>query len=238
MPGQKKVSQQKDDPSILQDIKIWKETGSQAAMLRLIDAHESRIRRMARKRAHDSDLCQDLISVGRMALYNAIDRYTPKPGIPFFAYATRFIRKAMHDELNLINNIVDIPKHKVREAKAGKLDEMEVELINEARHTADIDDIYDTASCAALVSTDTTLIEKQNRQGMRSELEKAMECLTPGESLLIKRRLNGDNPENEPIENLDMASPRMRKMEKRALMRLKTTLLRQGFTPQFLQSEF
>jgi RNA polymerase sigma factor (sigma-70 family) len=237
MPGLKKVSPKKDDPEVLQDIKIWKSTGCQKAMLRLIKAHEGRIERMARKRAADADTRQDLVSVGYMALFKAASNYTPKPDVPFFAYAFRYIRKAMNAELHTINNIVVIPRHKLREARTGLMSEMEVELLNEARHTADIEDIYDTASATSSSNSETELIYSQDQQAIICQLEKAMECLSPGETLLIKRRLLGDNSGDASIDDLDMTDPRMRKMEKRAMMRLKTSLLKQGFTPQLLMSE-
>jgi RNA polymerase sigma factor (sigma-70 family) len=158
------------------------------------------------------------------------------PGVPFFAYAASFVRSAMRDEADFPGSIVAIPGNRVRNAKSGRIDADEAALIFEARFVTDIDDLHEVTASSAAVTAETGMMKEELNGQIGEILDLAIGSLTTQEAEIIRLRLIDGGTGEELGSRLDMPAARVRKIEKRAMARMKTLLLKRGITADFINT--
>ncbi|WP_154667722.1 sigma-70 family RNA polymerase sigma factor [Leisingera caerulea] len=219
-------------------IRDWKRSRNPLALNRIVDKNLSKIQAMARRRTRSQNERDDLVSAGTEAMIKALRKYEPAPDVPFFAYAVKFIRSAMAQEAAFPSRIVDIPENRLRTAKAGQMDEDEAALVFEARYVTDIDDLHEVTASSTAVTAETSMVKDEIQSGIRKVLDLAGEALTPVEAEIIFNRLSEDGPVDELAAKLDMSVAKMRKIESRAMARMKNYLLKRGVTADFMNAEY
>ena len=110
----------------------WRDTGSCAALDRLLKANAGRVRAMARVWSREAHRQDDLVSEGMMALIGCLDGYTPRENVPFFAYARPFVRAAMRRCFYRDAAIVAVPLHHMRALREGRGSELDRALVHAA----------------------------------------------------------------------------------------------------------
>lgn len=169
-------------------------------------------------------------------MMHALERYEPRPGIPFFAYAAPYIRAAMAKEATFSLSIVDIPERHLRDARAGQMDADAAALVHESRYVTDIDDLHEVTPSSSAVTAETALSQKQISAQLRHHFRQALEQLSKEEAEVIRWRAAGGGEIRTLAERLDITADKVRKIEFRAMARMKSFLLRQGVTPHILNT--
>ena len=201
----------------------------------VVDDNLPVIRAMARRRTRDVQDQNDLVSAGVEAMIRCVPNYIPQPGIPFFAYAARYVRSAMTREAAFLARSVSIPDRKARDARCGRLVEHEAALVRASMRSADIADVQDEL-VSPLAAAETGLVQRETDGAMHDLLELALASLTEAEAQVIRDRLSADQDAATGHGALDSSIGKMRKTEQRALMRMRTFLLRRGVTADFMNS--
>jgi len=212
-------------------IAAWRDTGSTAALTRLLQANSGRIRAMARAWSREGHRQDDLVSEGTLALIRCLAGYRVQPGVPFFAYARPFVRAAMrrcyfHDSV-----IVEVPLHHIRALRDGRGSDMDRALLRGASRP----DAMDTADTLSLGTDDETgeaaLIRGESDLTRRQVLDAVVATLSEVERLLIdRRRADADLSLADLAAQLGLSPEQARKVESRALSRLKAQLSLRGIT--------
>ncbi len=193
------------------------------------------VQAMARRRTRDPQDQADLVSAGVEAMIRCLPNYVPQPDVPFFAYATRYVRSAMAREAAFIARSVSIPERKSRDARSGRMAEDEAALVRGAMRATDITDMQDELA-SPQAAADTGLVRQETDDAMRALLDLALSSLTEAEAQVIRDRLSADRNTSTGEAMLDSLAGKMRKTEQRALMRMRTFLLRRGITADFMNS--
>ena len=207
------------------------------SLTRIVTENLHKIEAMARRMARSPDLHDDLISVGVEGMLKSLTNYTPMPGVPFFAYATKFVRSAMQREATFPARLVNIPDFRLRNAKNGLLDDEEAAFIFEARVVSDIDDLYEVAPTSTAVTAEILMMNGEVADCTRKLLNLAIASLTDLEAEIIRARFLHDVAADDLAIRLDISAPKMRKIEHRAKSRMKSFLLKRGVTADFMNME-
>lgn len=219
-------------------IRDWQQSRDPLALNRIVGKNLAKIQAMAGRRTRSQSERDDLISAGTEAMIKALRKYEPAPDVPFFAYAVKFIRSAMAQEAAFPSKIVDIPENRLRTARAGQMDEDEAALIFEARYVTDIDDLHEVTAASTAVTAETSMVKDEIQSSIRKVLDLAASALTPVEAEIVFNRLSEDRPVEELAGELDMPVAKMRKIESRAMARMKNHLLKRGVTADFMNAEY
>lgn len=207
------------------------------ALTRIVMENLHKIEAMARRMARTPDLHDDLISVGVEGMLKSLPNYTPIPGVPFFAYATKFVRSAMQREALFPARLVNIPDLRLRNAQNGLLDDEEAAFVFEARFVADIDSVHDEAPSATPVTAEILMMNGEQADCARKLLDLAIASLSDQEAEIIRARFLQDVSAEDLAIRLDISAAKMRKIEHRAKSRMKSFLLKRGVTADFMNME-
>ena len=208
----------------------WRETGSRAALTRLVREHAGRMRAMARVWSRDTALQDDLLSEGTIALIACLDGYVPRENIGFFAYARPFVRAAMRRTFYQECSIVTFPLHAIRLLQEGRASPLDHALFRGASHPEQLD--LTELQLGGETRTGEALLIQGEVDGRRSRaLEGALAALTRSDRLLVERHRGEEACSLGDLARRIGVSPmRALRFEARALARLRTQLILQGIT--------
>jgi RNA polymerase sigma factor (sigma-70 family) len=209
----------------------WRQTGSRAALDLLLRANSGRIRAMARVWSRDTHRQDDLVSEGMLALIGCLAGYIPHDGVPFFAYARPFVRAAMRKTYFRDVAIVAVPMHHVRSLQEGRCSDLDRAFMRAATCPERLD-----APDAPELGVDTetaeaAIIRSEADMARSSALDAALAALTDTERLFIeRRRADGDAGIGVLAGQVGLSQTQARKIEARALARLRAQLIMRGVT--------
>lgn len=206
-------------------------------LTRIVKENLHKIEAMARRMARTPDLHDDLISVGVEGMLKSLSNYTPMPGVPFFAYATKFVRSAMQREALFPARLVNIPDFRLRNAQNGLLDAEETAFVYEARFVTDIDDVHEASPSSTPVTAEILMMNGEQADCTRKLLNLAIASLSDQEAEIIRARFLQDISAEDLAIRLDISAAKMRKIEHRAKSRMKSFLLKRGVTADFMNME-
>lgn len=209
----------------------WCDTGSTAALDRLLRANAAHIRAMARVWSRDACRQDDLVSEGTIALICCLSGYGPREGVPPFAYARPFVHAAMRRCFYRDAAIVAVPLHHIRALREGHGSDLDRAWLQAATRPERIDDPDAAQLGNDLESAEAVLIRHETDGAQSRALDDALSFLSETERLFIERRRAGDD--GCPVDLAHRAGlnqSQARKIEARALARLRTRLLMRGIT--------
>lgn len=209
----------------------WRATGCRIALDRLVRANSGRLRAMARGWSREAHRQDDLVSEGVLALIGCLGGYAPREGVPFFAYARPFVRAAMRRCFYRDAAIVAVPLHHVRALREGRGSELDRALVHAATCPERLD-APDAPELGADAETAEALLLRNEVDGARSRaLDDALAVLSETERLLVeRRRMDGACSLPDIARRIGVTPTQARKMEVRALARLRMQLILRGVT--------
>lgn len=143
----------------------------------------------------------------------------------------------MSRETSFVLSVVKVPESLTRAGPDGQVDADEAALAHEARYVSDIDDVHEVTAHSDAVTAETDMLADESCADLRASLVRAAGVLSPLERQLVLWRVDGrENPAGKAAE-LDISEEKMRKTENRALLRMRSHLLRQGVTPGSLNAD-
>lgn len=210
----------------------WRATGCRSALDRLLRTHSGRVRAMARAWSRRPALEDDLVSEGMLALIRCLDGYAPRPGVPFFAYARPFVRAAMRQAFYREASIITMPMHHIRALREGKATALD-EVLFRAATSPDRLDTPDAPDLGAECETgEVALIRSEVERIRETALAGALAALSETDRLIMERRRDGEPGKvSDLARHLGITPARAAQIEARALGRLRTQLIRRGFSP-------
>ena len=209
----------------------WRITGSRAALDRLVRAHAGQVRAMARSWSREAHRQDDLVSEGTLALIACLPGYAARPGVPFFAYARPFVRAAMRRTFFRDASVVAVPLHHVRALREGRGSDLDRALVQAATHPARLDGPDAPELGSEDESPEAALIRSEADCARTSALDAALAALSETERLFVERRRAGAAGGVSDLARQFGVNPtQARKMEARALARLRMQLILRGVT--------
>ena len=209
----------------------WRDTGCPIALDRLVRANAGRLRAMARGWSREAHRQDDLVSEGVLALIGCLGSYASREDVPFFAYARPFVRAAMRRCFYRDATIVSVPLHQVRALRQGRGSELDRALVHAATRPERLD-APDAPELGADADTAEALLLRNEVDGARSRaLDDALAVLSDTERLLVeRRRSDGACTLPDIASRIGVTPTQARKMEARALARLRMQLMLRGVT--------
>ena len=231
--------------------------GDQAALDKLSRANLRFVISVAKQYQNQGLSLPDLINEGNLGLVKAAKRFDETRGFKFISYAVWWIRQSILQALAEQSRIVRLPLNKIGsinkinkmyafleqsqerapspEEIAKELDmsvnEVKESLKNSGRHISmdaplidgEDSNLYDVLRSGESPNPDQNLLH----ESLKSEIERALETLTPREGDVIKLYfgLNAQHPMSleEIGETFDLTRERVRQIKEKAIRRLKHT---------------
>lgn len=216
---------------------IWKwQNGSDENSLReLLYAFRPFMARMARSYSNSPETQDDLINDGYIAMIETLDRFKPQDETRFISYARSFVRAAMIARVHQLESTIDIPRDKLLAARKGQMNDQKAELIQAMSRKISLDESPEHNPIENDICAVEILSRKQTISSWRENLELAFSGLNDEEREIMAYRLrSGDAKAKDIAEGLGKTPSRIRAVEARAMIRLKSTLISQGFTASSL----
>lgn len=209
----------------------WRETGDRTALDGLLRSNAGRIRAMARVLSREAHRQDDLVSEGMLALIGCLHGYTPRENVPFFAYARPFVRAAMRRCFYRDASIVAVPLHHVRALREGRGSDLDRALVHAATcpERLDAPDAPELGTDAE--TAEASLIRTEADCARSRALDAALAALSETERLFVeRRRADADCSVTDLARQIGVNQAQARKIEARALARLRTQLILRGVT--------
>ncbi|MGA9859135.1 MAG: sigma-70 family RNA polymerase sigma factor [Solirubrobacteraceae bacterium] len=220
-----------------------KRRSANGARERLIESHLPLVTAVAKRYAGRGVELDDLVQVGAVGLVNASDRFDPKRGVGFPAFAVATIEGEIRHHLRDRSSLVRIPRRLQR--LGGEARRCEAELaasLGRAPTVAEIaralqadeDDV-----CKALVAQEAAepvalagnqpaagrvAVESLSRSEDRLLLARGMRVLDDRERQVIYLRFHGDMTERQIARELGISQAQVSRLSARALDKLRAEL--------------
>jgi RNA polymerase primary sigma factor len=231
--------------------------GDQLALEKLTKANLRFVVSVAKQYQNQGLTLPDLINEGNLGLIKAAQRFDETRGFKFISYAVWWIRQSILQALAEQSRIVRLPLNKIgsinkinktyafleqsherppsAEEIANELDmtinDVKESMKNSGRHVSmdaplvegEDSNLYDVLRSGESPNPDKELIH----ESLRTEIERALETLTPREADVIKLYFGLGN--NHPMtleeigETFDLTRERVRQIKEKAIRRLKHT---------------
>ena len=231
--------------------------GDQLALEKLTKANLRFVVSVAKQYQNQGLTLPDLINEGNLGLIKAAQRFDETRGFKFISYAVWWIRQSILQALAEQSRIVRLPLNKIgsinkinktyafleqsherppsAEEIANELDmtinDVKESMKNSGRHVSmdaplvegEDSNLYDVLRSGESPNPDKELIH----ESLRTEIERALETLTPREADVIKLYFGLGNHHpmtlEEIGENFDLTRERVRHIKEKAIRRLKHT---------------
>jgi RNA polymerase primary sigma factor len=231
--------------------------GDQLALEKLTKANLRFVVSVAKQYQNQGLTLPDLINEGNLGLIKAAQRFDETRGFKFISYAVWWIRQSILQALAEQSRIVRLPLNKIgsinkinktfafleqsherppsAEEIANELDmtinDVKESMKNSGRHVSmdaplvegEDSNLYDVLRSGESPNPDKELIH----ESLRTEIERALETLTPREADVIKLYFGLGNHHpmtlEEIGETLDLTRERVRQIKEKAIRRLKHT---------------
>lgn len=213
--------------------RLWRESGSLADRDRIILTHLALVDKIARyERYRYGYEVKVLASEGILGLFRALQSFDPSRGFRFATYASFWIRVYMRDFALKAHSVVRRPAPRPRPGSSS-------EEAQEGRETfqtdvsLDKDDAEDGTSWVENLpdqrpTPEEVAFRQAERRGEKMGIEQALQTLTEKERWVVTKRFQGEKP--CPFASLagelGLSLEGARQIEKRALAKLKKTLVR------------
>ena len=231
--------------------------GDQVALEKLTKANLRFVVSVAKQYQNQGLTLPDLINEGNLGLIKAAQRFDETRGFKFISYAVWWIRQSILQALAEQSRIVRLPLNKIgsinkinktyafleqaherapsAEEIAKELDmtvnDVKESLKNSGRHVSmdaplvegEDSNLYDVLRSGESPNPDKELIH----ESLRTEIERALETLTPREADVIKLYFGLGNHHPMTLEEIgetfDLTRERVRQIKEKAIRRLKHT---------------
>ena len=231
--------------------------GDQLALEKLTKANLRFVVSVAKQYQNQGLTLPDLINEGNLGLIKAAQRFDETRGFKFISYAVWWIRQSILQALAEQSRIVRLPLNKIgsinkinktyafleqsherppsAEEIANELDmtinDVKESMKNSGRHVSmdaplvegEDSNLYDVLRSGESPNPDKELIH----ESLRTELERALETLTPREADVIKLYFGLGNHHPMTLEEIgetfDLTRERVRQIKEKAIRRLKHT---------------
>ncbi|WP_295512676.1 sigma-70 family RNA polymerase sigma factor [uncultured Sulfitobacter sp.] len=198
-------------------IEGWQTNKDPSALEELLLSHARIVYYWARKLSSDQADREDLISEGIIGLIKAAEMFDLERDVRFSTYARWWVKNATITARNRLHAIVDTPEGTSKEIPAP------------TRHSVD-----DENTLLSLVSDDPSpeehLITRSSHQKMCKNISEAMAGLDAIDREVVQCRMIKQPPESvkDLSVRLGVNSDKLRQLERRAMVRLKTELVSRG----------
>ena len=231
--------------------------GDQLALEKLTKANLRFVVSVAKQYQNQGLTLPDLINEGNLGLIKAAQRFDETRGFKFISYAVWWIRQSILQALAEQSRIVRLPLNKIgsinkinktyafleqsherppsAEEIANELDmtinDVKESMKNSGRHVSmdaplvegEDSNLYDVLRSGESPNPDKELIH----ESLRTEIERALETLTPREADVIKLYFGLGNHHRMTLEEIgetfDLTRERVRQIKEKAIRRLKHT---------------
>ena len=231
--------------------------GDQLALEKLTKANLRFVGSVAKQYQNQGLTLPDLINEGNLGLIKAAQRFDETRGFKFISYAVWWIRQSILQALAEQSRIVRLPLNKIgsinkinktyafleqsherppsAEEIANELDmtinDVKESMKNSGRHVSmdaplvegEDSNLYDVLRSGESPNPDKELIH----ESLRTEIERALETLTPREADVIKLYFGLGNHHPMTLEEIgetfDLTRERVRQIKEKAIRRLKHT---------------
>ena len=231
--------------------------GDQLALEKLTKANLRFVVSVAKQYQNQGLTLPDLINEGNLGLIKAAQRFDETRGFKFISYAVWWIRQSILQALAEQSRIVRLPLNKIgsinkinktyafleqsherppsAEEIANELDmtinDVKESMKNSGRHVSmdaplvegEDSNLYDVLRSGESPNPDKELIQ----ESLRTEIERALETLTPREADVIKLYFGLGNHHPMTLEEIgetfDLTRERVRQIKEKAIRRLKHT---------------
>ena len=231
--------------------------GDQIALEKLTKANLRFVVSVAKQYQNQGLTLPDLINEGNLGLIKAAQRFDETRGFKFISYAVWWIRQSILQALAEQSRIVRLPLNKIgsinkinktyafleqaherapsAEEIAKELDmtinDVKESLKNSGRHVSmdaplvegEDSNLYDVLNSGESPNPDKTLLH----ESLRTEIERALETLTPREADVVRLYLGLGNQHAMTLEEIgetfDLTRERVRQIKEKAIRRLKHT---------------
>ena len=231
--------------------------GNQLALEKLTKANLRFVVSVAKQYQNQGLTLPDLINEGNLGLIKAAQRFDEKRGFKFISYAVWWIRQSILQALAEQSRIVRLPLNKIgsinkinktyafleqsherppsAEEIANELDmtinDVKESMKNSGRHVSmdaplvegEDSNLYDVLRSGESPNPDKDLLH----ESLRTEIERALETLTPREADVIKLYFGLGNHHPMTLEEIgetfDLTRERVRQIKEKAIRRLKHT---------------
>ena len=231
--------------------------GDQLALEKLTKANLRFVVSVAKQYQNQGLTLPDLINEGNLGLIKAAQRFDETRGFKFISYAVWWIRQSILQALAEQSRIVRLPLNKIgsinkinktyafleqsherppsAEEIANELDmtinDVKESMKNSGRHVSmdaplvegEDSNLYDVLRSGESPNPDNELIH----ESLRTEIERALETLTPREADVIKLYFGLGNHHPMTLEEIgetfDLTRERVRQIKEKAIRRLKHT---------------
>lgn len=205
-------------------IAAWQSHCDHRALQQLLARLLPRIRAFARQ--YSRELAEDLTMEGVVAVIEVLRRYQPQGEVPFIAYATPALRGAMLRAFAAQSGIVSMPERHLRDALAGRLGRHAAETVRQSLQAESFDEF--TTDAVADTPEDTALRQERLAR-MRAALANALAALEKAERhLVVHHILKEDKPLEALAQDLKLPLSRLRRIEGRALHKMRNRLMTEG----------
>ena len=242
-----------EETTLAQRIKM----GDQRALDKLVQANLRFVVSVAKQYQHQGLSLSDLINEGNLGLIKAAQRFDETKGFKFISYAVWWIRQSILQALAEQSRIVRLPLNKIgsinkinktfafleqsherppsAEEIAKELDmtinDVKESMKNSGRHVSmdaplvegEDSNLYDVLNSGESPNPDRELLH----ESLRTEIERALETLTPREADVIRLYFGLGNQHPMTLEEIgetfDLTRERVRQIKEKAIRRLKHT---------------
>jgi len=231
--------------------------GDQVALEKLTKANLRFVVSVAKQYQNQGLTLPDLINEGNLGLIKAAQRFDETRGFKFISYAVWWIRQSILQALAEQSRIVRLPLNKIgsinkinktyafleqaherapsAEEIAKELDmtinDVKESLKNSGRHVSmdaplvegEDSNLYDVLNSSESPNPDKSLLQ----ESLRTEIERALETLTPREADVVRLYFGLGNQHAMTLEEIgetfDLTRERVRQIKEKAIRRLKHT---------------
>jgi RNA polymerase primary sigma factor len=222
--------------------------GDQLALEKLTKANLRFVVSVAKQYQNQGLTLPDLINEGNLGLIKAAQRFDETRGFKFISYAVWWIRQSILQALAEQSRIVRLPLNKTfafleqsherppsPEEIAKELDmtinEVKESLKNSGRHVSmdaplvqgEDSNLYDVLRSSESPNPDRDLLH----ESLRTEIERALETLTPREADVVRLYFGLGNQHPMTLEEIgetfELTRERVRQIKEKAIRRLKHT---------------
>jgi len=214
-------------------ISLWQEKRDPSSLERLISAYRPFLFRLAREKARNATIREDLINQGVVAIMESLDDYRPLGDIRFLSYARKAISAAMTEARHAIDFTIRIPRKKLRAALAGELPHDEAQRVVLLTQSSSIEDLIEDSLAVQAPGNEERIDASTAQQEIGIIISEAMSSLSDLERACIERwKDRGGDPGEfrEFCSRWSISESHAKKIESRALQRLRMSIIAKGFS--------